>query len=284
MVFIKKLKILLVYCLAKIQNKSRIIKLACNKNHESSLVLESFIGSKTPHKTISVDQSQDTVYLNNENKLIRVLYDYKNNNFQTEISIPLQKKIHQVLPFGKDKIVILDNDSKVSIMEISKREKKTRFLIKNGNIYTKAEHSQKEQLDTMTFCPKEEYLCITSKKPSQGKKVFGYSKLFILRLKKKQNGALMLEKCYQMGFSYNYPKSADVLIPFYNQGMPVLAILEEKVGSRVYFYRFTGRECKKFGNTVVGTNVGCNQSVALKGSMNVFKILKEGFVYKVSFR
>lgn len=284
MAYIESLKILLVYCMGNDIKKSKIIKLSCEKNHESSLILGSFIGSKSYYKTISVNQDQTKVYLNENNESIRVLSQYKNGNFELDVSIPIQHKINQILPYGENKVLLLDYDSKISIMEIIPEEAKSRFLVKRGTIYSRAEQEHKENLEKITFCPKEEYICATSKKPSNAKNAYGFTKLYILRIKHKENGTLALEKLFQLAFSYNFPKAADVLIPFYYKGFPVLAILEEKVGSRVYFYKFTGRECKKLGNTVVGTNVGCNQVVALRGSLNIFKILKSGLVYKVTIR
>lgn len=285
MVFIHRHKILVAYCASSTGAKSKIIKLSCENNHESSLILASFQGSKTPHKTISLSKDQRTIYLNHKSSAIRLLSEYKDGNFGLEISIPIKQKIHQILPYKDNKVLILDKSSRISIMEIYAAESKSKFLLKNGIIHSKTERSQKEVLDTIRFCPKEEYITVTSRKLSNGKNKFGYTKLFILRIKlKSSKGGIGLEKLYQLAFSYNFPKVTDVFIPFYYKGMPVLSILEEKVGSRVYFYSFTGRECKKLGNTVVGTNVGCNQVACIPGSLNLFKILKDGFVYKVSFR
>lgn len=285
MVFIHRHKVLVAYCASPLGKKSKVIQLSCQRNHESSLILASFQGSKSPHKTISLSKNQETIYLNHKNSAIRLLSNYKNGNFGLEISIPIKQKIHQLLPYRDNKVLILDKNSRISIMEIYPEESKSKFLLKNGVIHSKTEQRQKEVLDTIRFCPKEEYITVTSRKLSNGKNKFGFTKLFILRVKQKSSkGGIGLDKLYQLAFSYNFPKVADVFIPFYYKGLPVIAILEEKVGSRVYFYSFTGRECKKLGNTVVGTNIGCNQVASMPGSLNLFKILKDGFVYKVSFR
>ena len=235
MLYIKKLEILLVYCFSTIEGKSKIIKLNCAKNHQSSLILGSFRGSNIPNKTFSASYDENNIYLNCENNSIRVLSQYANGNFTIDVTIPVPYQLQQILPYGNNRVVILDRESKISILDLNLREGNFKFLLKRGIIYSKTEQLQNETLQTIRFCPKEEYICATSKKPSQGKNKFGFSKLYILRIKTKENGVFALEKLFQMAFSYNFPKSAEVLIPFYYKGKPILAILEEKVGSRVYF-------------------------------------------------